>query len=179
MSELLYVSSLTNLVAGKLFRIRKKFRILYLLLTQGYQKSSVGDPWHLCADPDLYLWLMDLVPDPVLTPGPFFSSLILRMPKKHFFKNFPYTLPTGTSSLVKNFFINFAGITVFQSAQHIYEKRERSGARSGSVPLTGNGSGFRMAQKHADFGSRSPTLLSKASSLAENFETTYRTCFFM
>jgi hypothetical protein len=34
----------------------------------------------------------------------------------------------------------FAGI-FFQSAQHIYEKREGSGAGSGSAPLT-NGSGF-------------------------------------
>ncbi len=30
--------------------------------------SSVGDPWHLGADPDQYLWLMD--PDPVLDPDP-------------------------------------------------------------------------------------------------------------
>ena len=40
---------------------------------------------------------------------------------------------------------------LFQSAQHIYEKREGSGAGSGSVPLTnGSESGSRRPKKHAD-----------------------------
>jgi hypothetical protein len=58
------------------------------------------------------------------------------------------SVTTGTlSSVLKiNFMKNcvlkfyFASITVFKSAQHIYEKTEGSGVGSGSVPLT-NGSG--------------------------------------
>ncbi len=68
-------------------------------------------------------------------------SLILRMQKFFFFF---YNLPTGTSSSVlkKYFFAKiivlkcYFGGFLFQSAQHIYKKREGSG----SIPLT-NGSG--------------------------------------
>jgi hypothetical protein len=42
----------------------------------------------------------------------------------------------------KNFMLKFILHGLFQSAQHLYEKREGSGARSGSIPLTnGFGSG--------------------------------------
>ncbi len=76
-----------------------------------------------------------------------FSSVTLRMQKKvFFFIFFSYNLPAGIlSSVLKiQFFAqklckNFILKALFQSAQHLYEERERS--RSGSIPLT-NGSGF-------------------------------------
>ncbi len=90
--------------------------------------------------PDLYLWQMD--PDPTLDLTPFFSDF--KDTKKLFFSYFfSYNLPTGTlSSVLKILFFakvlcyNFILQALFQSAQHIYEKREGSG----SGPLT-NGSG--------------------------------------
>jgi hypothetical protein len=65
------------------------------------------------------------------------SSLILRIQKKIIcFTFFSHNLPTGTSSCVKMLFCRH----FFQSAQHIYEKREGSGV--GSAPLTNeSGSG--------------------------------------
>ncbi len=45
--------------------------------------------------------------------------------------------------------LNFILQAFFQSAQHIYEKREGSGVGCGSVPLT-NRSGFWKAQNHVD-----------------------------
>jgi hypothetical protein len=82
--------------------------------------SSVRDPWHSgSGSPDPYLWLMD--------PTPFFINF-KDDKEKYFFQIFSHNLPTGTSS------------SLFQSAQHIYEKREGSG----SVPLNiGSWSGFR------------------------------------
>jgi hypothetical protein len=68
------------------------------------------------------------------------------MQKTSFFSFFSDNLPTGTSSSVQKFKF-FAKIfcknflqALFQSAQHIFEKREGSEAGSGSIPLT-NGSG--------------------------------------
>ncbi len=86
---------------------------------------------HLC------LWLMD--PDP--TPDPTST-----MQKKIFIIVFSYNLPAGIwSSVLKiKFFVkilcyNFILQALFQSPQHLYEKREGSG--SGSIPWT-NGSGY-------------------------------------
>jgi hypothetical protein len=86
-------------------------------------------------------------PDPTPDPTPFFTDL--KDAKKNIFSIFfSHNLPTSTSSSV--YVISQA---LFQSAQHIYEKREGSGAGSGSVTLT-NGfrsrSGRREAQNHAD-----------------------------
>jgi hypothetical protein len=61
--------------------------------------------------------------------------------QKKFLIFFSYNLPTGTLSSVLKIYI-FAKIlclifilqALFQSAQHIYEKREGSGAGAGSVP---------------------------------------------
>jgi hypothetical protein len=69
--------------------------------------------------------------DPAQDPTPFIIHF------KDARKNlFSYNFPTGTSFLqkfcVKLYFLR----TLFQSAQHIYEKREGSGAGSESAPLT-------------------------------------------
>ncbi len=82
-------------------------------------------------------------PDPI----PFFNDFkdLKQKQKIHIFS---YNLSTGTSSSVLNYFFvkilckNLFCQALFQYAQHIYGKREGSGARSGSVPLT-NGSGSR------------------------------------
>ncbi len=101
--------------------------------------------WCRSESPDPYLWLMDPDPDRIRL----LSSVTLKMTKKIFFS---YFLFTGTLSDLKIWFFakilckNFILQELFQSSQHIYEKREGSGARSGSgsraVPLnTGSGSG--------------------------------------
>jgi hypothetical protein len=86
--------------------------------------------------------------DPTPSPG------TLRMQKKDFFIFFSYNLPSGTLSsvliilfLAKILCKNFILQTLFQSAQHLYEKREGSG--SGSIPLT-NRSRSGRPKKHAD-----------------------------
>jgi hypothetical protein len=80
-------------------------------------------------------------PDPTPDPTPFFSDF----KDVNFFHIFSYYLPEGTSfSVLKiKFFAkilrkNFILQALFQSVQHIYEKREGSGAGSG------------RPQKHAD-----------------------------
>jgi hypothetical protein len=67
--------------------------------------------------------------------------------KNYFFIFFTYNLPACTSSSVlkfiffdKNFMLKFILHGLFQSSQHLYEKREGSGAGSRSIPLT-NGFG--------------------------------------
>jgi hypothetical protein len=87
-------------------------------------------------DPDP-AWDLDLTPD--LTP--FFSDF--EDGKKIVLTFFSYNLPAGTlSSVLKIKFFAKKKIlkASYQSAQHLYGKREGSGAGSGSIPLT-NGSG--------------------------------------
>jgi hypothetical protein len=79
------------------------------------------------------------------------SSVILRMQKMYFFHN----LPTGTSSSVKKFLFfdtilskNVILKALFQSAQHINEKREGSGSGTSDQWI-------RMAQKTCGSGSGS------------------------
>jgi hypothetical protein len=85
-------------------------------------------------------------PDPTPDPSTFFIDF---KDAKNIFIFF-YNLSTGTSSsdqkilffskfLCKNFILQ----ALFQSSQHIYEKREGSG--SGSLPMT-NGSGSRRSK---------------------------------
>ncbi len=58
-----------------------------------YRKISVGDPWHLGADPDPHLWLTDL--DPTSDPTPLSNDF--KDAKKNFFPHiFSYNLPAGT-----------------------------------------------------------------------------------
>jgi hypothetical protein len=91
-----------------------------------------------------YLRLMDADPDPDPDPTPFFSDF--KDAKKicfpyFFLPTYPQTHYLQSEKL--NFLLKFCiKILFFQSAQHLYEKREGSGAgsRFGSVPLT-NGSG--------------------------------------
>jgi hypothetical protein len=80
------------------------------------------------------------------------SSLILRMQKKLIFSHFfLITFPKvhHLQSKKSNFLLKFCVKMIifrelFQSAQHIYEKREGSGAGSGSAPVTNlTGSGSR------------------------------------
>ncbi len=101
---------------------------------------------------DLYLWVMDPAPtpDPTPDPTPFFSDFkdakkisffflyLTRRPQAHYLQSYKL-----------NFCWRFILQALFQSAQHLYEKKE--GSSAGSVPLT-NGSEFRIreAHKHAD-----------------------------
>jgi hypothetical protein len=85
---------------------------------------------------------MDPDPDPTPDLTPFFMTF------KDAKKNIFYNLPAGTSSVLKIYFFakilcqNFILQALFQAAQHLYEKREGSGAVSGSIPLiNGSGSG--------------------------------------
>ncbi len=84
------------------------------------------DPWHFGTDPDP-LWLMES--DPALDPTPFYSDF--KNAKIYFFlTNYPQA------------HYNFILHALFQTAQHLYEKREGSRAGSGFGPLTnGFGSG--------------------------------------
>ncbi len=102
--------------------------------------TSVGDPWHWGADPDPRIQTYDL-----WIRIRFISSVTLKTPKK-FFSYFFYNLPSSTLSSVLTidllkFCVNILFCKhTFQAAQHLYEKREGSGA--GSVPLTSvSGSG--------------------------------------
>jgi hypothetical protein len=74
----------------------------------------------------------DPAPDPTPDPTPFFSDLGMQIFVKHFFS---YNLPAGTLStqvkikyFAKILCYNFILQALFQSAQHLYEKKEGSGA---------------------------------------------------
>jgi hypothetical protein len=89
--------------------------------------------------------------------------------QKPFLKCFSYNLPTGTSSSVQKilyfaniFCKNFILQALFQSAQHIYEKRKGSG--SGFVPLN-NGSGSGRPKNMRD------------PQLSSIFSRKHKTCF--
>jgi hypothetical protein len=76
-------------------------------------------------------------PDPAPDPTPFFSDF--KDAKKKFSRIFSYCLPSGTLfSVLKIYFFakilcyNFILQALCQCAQHLYEKRKGSGARSGS-----------------------------------------------
>jgi hypothetical protein len=86
-------------------------------------------------------------------PTPFFIDAKEAKSKKNFVIFFSYNLPKGTSSSAQKFnfltedvvlkTLNCILQALFQSAPHIYEKRE--GTESVSVPLTnGSGSGRNM-----------------------------------
>ncbi len=62
-----------------------------------YLRSSVGDPWHYGADPDLWIRISDKWIRIRLL-----SSVTLRMQKMYFFIFFSYNLPAGTLSCLKN-----------------------------------------------------------------------------
>jgi hypothetical protein len=62
-----------------------------------------------------------------------------------------YNFPAGTLSSALRFCQKFLFIywqALFQSTQHLYEKREGSG--SGSISLTNGSGSIREAKKHAD-----------------------------
>ncbi len=89
-------------------------------------------------------------PDPTTEPTPFFSDFKdgKNFLLKHFFSL--NNMHTGTSSSVLeiNFLLKFCVKNIvlqalFQSAQHIYEKREGSGAGSGTAPLTNGKTSWR------------------------------------
>jgi hypothetical protein len=127
---------------------------------------SVVDQWHFDADPDpriltshLSIRIRFRLRIRIQLLIRLLSSLILRMQKKNLiiFIFFLITYPQAhhvQSNLVLKCFS--AGIISVRS--HIYEKREGSGAGSGSVPLT-NGSGFGSGRPNRSCGSGSPTLL--------------------
>ncbi len=97
------------------------------LLTSFY-KYRMGD--NLKSVLGIRDWLMD--PDPTLDPTHFFSDF-KDAKKDTFFIFFSYILPAGTLSTVvkfnsllkKNFVLNFILQALFQSVQHISEKRIR------------------------------------------------------
>jgi hypothetical protein len=99
-----------------------------------------------------------LNPDPAadLTPDPTTFFIDFKDAKKIFFSHIfiiicPQAnhLQTKKFDYLLKFVLNFILQALFQSDQHIYEKREGSGA--GSVPLTnGPGSGSQEAQKQSD-----------------------------
>jgi hypothetical protein len=117
----------------------------YDILPEWYVMVSVRDPWHFGADP--YLWPTD--------------------PDNYFFIFFSYNLPAGTFSSVlkikvfakvfgKIFFLH----ALFQSYQHLYEKREVSGSEF--VPLTYESRsgrhkniGIRIQVPNTGYGNRS------------------------
>jgi hypothetical protein len=97
--------------------------------------------WCWSGSPDPYLWLMDPKPDPTPDPTPFFIDFKDTKKKIFFFIFFLISCWQALHLQSKkfNFLLNFVLKNLilqalFQSAQHIYEKREGSGA--GSVPLT-------------------------------------------
>ncbi len=85
-----------------------------------FVSRSVGDPWHFGADP--YLWLID-------------PNVTVRMQKK-LFSYYRRHIFFSLKNLIfaKILCYSFIFLALFESAQHLYEKREGSGA--GSIPLT-------------------------------------------
>jgi hypothetical protein len=67
----------------------------------------------------------------------FLSYFYLKLTRRHITVHIFSIESTG---LKINFVLKFFLQVLFQSAEHLYEKRERSGSGAGSVPLT-NGSG--------------------------------------
>jgi hypothetical protein len=108
---------------------------------------------------------MDPDPDPTPDPTPFFNDF-KDVKKNYFFKFFSNNLSTGTvhhlQSKKFHFLLNFYVKilfcqALFQSAQHIYGKREGSG--SGSVPLTNEDPDPGGPKTCRSCGSGSPSLL--------------------
>jgi hypothetical protein len=109
------------------------------VLTLPVLQSSVEDPWHFGADP---------YPDPTPDPTSFFIDF--KDAKEIFFSYFFLITCTRAHHLQSknfNFWLKFCVKILFCShyfsspLNPLFEKREGSGARSGSVFLT-NGSGF-------------------------------------
>ncbi len=116
------------------------FYIFFILLVQRWGSVTF---WCGSGSSDPYLWLMD--PDPTPDPTPFFIDCQDAKKKKSDF--FSYNLPQAHHLQSKkiDFLPTFCGKilqALFQTAQHISEKREGPGAGSGPAPLT-TGSGSR------------------------------------
>jgi hypothetical protein len=105
--------------------------------------------WCGSGSADPYLILLDPEPDPIPDQTPFFSDF--KDARKIFFSNFlSYNLPAGTLSSVLRikFCYNFILQALFQSAQHLYEKKELMDPDPGGSTMCRSGS-----------GSGSPTLI--------------------
>ncbi len=122
--------------------------------------------WCGSGSPDPYLWLMDPdpTPDPTPDPIPDPTSFFIWFEgcKKKNFIFFSYNFSTGyhLQSKKSNFLRKNFLRPLFQSAQHIFEKREGSGSGfrsgAGSAPLTNESRSGSRRSKNMRLRNRIP-----------------------